>query len=412
MSFSGTSGGAARAAGRLHSALRHTGVDSVFISGDPVGSDHELRAVGPLGQSGRWFHQKFERLLVEAQRHQDVHMRSLGIFDGPSLGAINELGPDVVNLHLTSFGFMSVRQMSKISQPVVWTLHDMWGFSGAEHYSDDDGSARWKTEYKRANRVPGDRGLDLDRWTWRRKVKHWTNPVNLVAPSQWLADCCRQATLTKGWPVRVIPYSIEIERFPLIDQQIARRSLGIPQDSPVIVFGAAGAFDDPRKGWDLLRQALPKVRGEFPELRVLVFGGETPSDADLQGGVRWVGTISRDDELAKIYAAGDVLALPSRFDNLPLVGMEAQLCGLRLVGFETCGIPDLVPSALEGSLARPFDVGDLGSKLIDHLRARNSNSQTRSHVRASALQRWSAKEVASQYQQLYSEVLRERGETN
>ena len=405
MSFSGTSGGAARAASRLHSALRETGVDSVFVSGDPCASDHELRAVGPVGQGGRWFHQKFERLLVEAQRHQDVHMRSLGIFGGPAIAAINELKPDVVNLHLTSFGFMSVKQMSMISRPVVWTLHDMWGFSGAEHYSTDDEVARWRTGYLRDNRISGDRGLDLDRWTWRRKMKHWTNPVQLVAPSEWIAKCCRQASLTKDWPVRVIPYSVEVERFPLIDQDIARRSLGIPSDSPVIVFGAAGAFDDPRKGWDLLRLTLPHLRGQFPDLRVLVFGGKPPTDADIQEGVRWTGVISRDDDLAKIYAAGDVLALPSRFDNLPLVGMEAQLCGLRLVGFDTCGVPDLVPSALEGSLAKPFDVGDLTSKLTDQLTARSSNSETRAHVRASAMRRWSAEVVSSKYQQLYREVL-------
>lgn len=404
VSFSGTSGGAARAAERLHTALRNDRVDSFLLSRDPPRSPGDVRARGPLGLAGQWMHQKIERLVVEAQRHSDDHMRSVCLFDGPAIRAIERLDPDVVNLHLTSFGFMSIRQLPRITKPVVWTLHDMWAFSGAEHYSDDQNSARWREGYRRNNRLPNDHGFDLDKWTWNRKMKHWGKPIQLVTPSNWLAECCRSAALTTTWPVEVIPYSIEKERFPVIDQLVARRHLGLDPHSAVIVFGAAGAFNDPRKGWDLLKKAIPEVQGVIPQLQVIVFGGSPPSSSDLLEGTRWLGVVKRDIDLANIYAAGDVLALPSRHDNLPLVGMEAQTCGLPVVGFRVCGIPDFVPSPIMGALAQPFDVKDFASKLISEIQISRSASERRRAIRDSALRQWSPEVVSAAYQRLYRKM--------
>ena len=62
----------------------------------------------------------------------------------------------------------------------------MWPFCGAEHYADDGPTARWRVGYRRKNRISGERGLDLDRWTWQRKRRVW-RPFHLVAPTKWLA---------------------------------------------------------------------------------------------------------------------------------------------------------------------------------------------------------------------------------
>lgn len=407
VTFSGTAGGAARAAHRIHSSLRQTGVESFLVSGDVSTSEDEIQALGRCGSVGKWTHQKVERMIVEGQRHSDFHMRSVAVFPGPASKALRRLGPDVVNLHLTAFGFMSVKQIGRLAGPVVWTLHDMWAFSGAEHYSDIEAFPRWKEGYRAENRCAKDRGLDLDAWTWDRKRRHWNHPIQLVTPSSWLARCSRKAFLTRDWPVRVIPYSIDEGRFPRIDRDVARRRLGISAETPVVAFGAAGAFDDPRKGWHLLREALEIVATRHEGLHVLVFGGDKPFREPTKSTVRWMGRVSDDELLACIYAASDVLALPSKIDNLPLVGMEAQQCGLRIVGFDVGGIPDLVPTELEGEVVTPFDVREFASKIVKGIQFSRQHPDLRDLVRESAIHRWSQSLVAGKYADLYEELLTE-----
>ena len=96
---------------------------------------------------------------------------------------INESTADIVNLHWTQHEMLSISDISKINKPVVWTLHDMWGFCGAEHISWDD---RWEKGYNKNNRPTHESGFDLNKWTWKRKIKYWKKPIQIITPSNWL----------------------------------------------------------------------------------------------------------------------------------------------------------------------------------------------------------------------------------
>ena len=108
---------------------------------------------------------------------------------------INSSDADVVNLHWVQAEMLSIADISRIAKPLVWTLHDMWAFSGAEHCAWDN---RWRDGYRRNNRPKHERGFDLNRWAWQRKRKYWRRPMQIVCPSQWLADCGRQRTYGVG----------------------------------------------------------------------------------------------------------------------------------------------------------------------------------------------------------------------
>ena len=89
---------------------------------------------------------------------------------------IYEIDPDIIHLHWVQGGALSIKEISKIKKPIVWTLHDMWPFSGAEHYSDN--SERYKEGYKRYNRPKGESGFDLNRWVWNRKKKNLPEKIS------------------------------------------------------------------------------------------------------------------------------------------------------------------------------------------------------------------------------------------
>ena len=107
------------------------------------------------------------------------------------LKSINESDADIIHLHWFQNEMISVSDLSKIKKPLVWTLHDMWGFCGAEHISYDN---RWNEGYLKSNRPIGEGRIDLNRWTWRRKRKYWKNPINIITPSDWMKQNVKKSS--------------------------------------------------------------------------------------------------------------------------------------------------------------------------------------------------------------------------
>jgi len=60
----------------------------------------------------------------------------------------------------------------------------------------------------------------------------------------------------RKWSVEVIPNPIDVDQLTPVDKKIAREKLDLPQDVPLILFGAIGGTADPRKGFDLLQEAF------------------------------------------------------------------------------------------------------------------------------------------------------------
>ena len=116
---------------------------------------------------------------------------------------------------------ISISDIAKINKPTIWTPQDMWIFSGAEHYTDDN---RWRLGYKKNNRPHYESGFDLNLWTWKRKMKFWTQSIQIVAPSQWLAKCVKESVLTSEWPVSIIPNTINTDVWKPINKKIAREN--------------------------------------------------------------------------------------------------------------------------------------------------------------------------------------------
>lgn len=100
-----------------------------------------------------------------------------------------------------------------------------------------------------------------------------------------------------------------------------------------------GGSADPRKGVDLLLEALQLLRSQvagmhLEQLELLVFGQSRPAQPpDLGFPIHYSGHLQDDLSLRLLYAAADVFVIPSRQDNLPNTGLEAHACGTPVVAF-------------------------------------------------------------------------------
>jgi glycosyltransferase involved in cell wall biosynthesis len=263
----------------------------------------------------------------------------------------------VVNLHWVGGGTLSVRAISKIKKPIVWTLHDMWAFSGAEHY--DGGSGRSKTGYKRRSRENGDVGFDLNRFVWGLKRRYW-KPFALVAPSSWMMESASKSALMRDWPISVIPNPIDSQSWCPAPKNTSRELLFLPNNCPIVLFGALGSALDSRKGVDLFLSCLDSIKSKLPDAQFVMFGELEARERIPEGHkIIFLGTLRDDLTLRLAYSAADVFVITSRQDNLPNTGIEAQACGTPVVAFNVGGMGDVVEHNHTGYLAEPFNVEDL-----------------------------------------------------
>ena len=404
LSTADSNGGAARAAYRIHKALQGTGIQSEMVVNEASSGDWSVK--GPAGKLGkassrlrRYLASPFKALLHT--ENPVLHTPALVPSGWP--GKLNATDADVVHLHGVHDEMISIADIGRIVKPVVWTLHDMWGFCGAEHYSEDD---RWCEGYWPGNRPPHESGFDLNRWTWLRKRRHWRRPLSIVTPSRWLADCASSSMLMRDWPVTVVPNCLDTERWQPLPQFLARQLLGLPEEGPLLLFGAIGGSQDPRKGFDLLLEALAQLRDRQPGLQLVVFGELAPSEPpDLGFPVHYAGHLHDNLSLRALYSAADVFVLPSRQDNLPNTALEAQSCGTPVVAFRTGGLPDIVEHLRTGYLAQPNDPCDLAAGIAwvldDRLRLQTLGEAARSR----AEQLWNPARVASLYLEVYRAAL-------
>lgn len=358
LNYSDINGGAARAAYRIHYALRASGVDSTFVANVDTAGDWTVQ--GPTSKAAKAWTRVRPQLGVlptKLLRTGNRIIHSPSILPSGRVHTLNARDADVLHLHWVQGEMLSVSDIGGLKKPVIWTLHDMWAFCGAEHYTED---FRWRDGYRADNRPAYESGFDLNRWTWTRKRKHWQRPMHIVTPSRWLADCVHESALMRDWPVSVVPNCLDTERWKPLDKKLARQLLGLPSDEPLLLFGAMGGGNDPRKGFDLLLQALGHLRGEMPDLNLVVFGQLAPREQpDLGFPIHYTGHLHDDLSLRALYSAADALVIPSRQDNLPNTGVEALACGTPVVAFNVCGLPDLVQHQNNGYLAKAFDAHDL-----------------------------------------------------
>jgi glycosyltransferase involved in cell wall biosynthesis len=407
LNFSDIQGGAARAAYRIHNALINLEVNSQMVVANKKSNDSSVESFQLRYHKGK---KKIVNMILSLQRSGNPTYHSLNLFSSGISELVNKSSADIVHFHWIGNELIGIQEIGKITKPIVWTLHDMWGFCGAEHCHDLNFPWRYRDGYTEKSYSSIKFGkFDVDSWTWRRKKRYWGRlKFNLVSPSRWLANCARESVLFYDNDIMVIPNCIDIEVFKPIDKKVARKICGLPEDKLLILFGADGGTKNPLKGYRLLEKAFSYVSNNFrgEKLEGVVFGGKGMRNVSINSiPVTNFGRISDDNYLATLYSASDIFVCPSKIDNLPNTIMEAMSCGTPCIGFDTCGIPDLIDHKINGLLTKPFDIIELAKRIVWLLNNTNRLEQIGIQARKKVVSQYSYSVVAEQYYKLYKSVL-------
>lgn len=208
------------------------------------------------------------------------------------------------------------------------------------------------------------------------------------------------------------PSAVDLTRYrPRDNREAARRDLGLPHDT--LVVGSVGRLSQ-EKGFGDLLEAAALVRGQLSGVTFAHFGNgplrsvleRRAAELDLTDAFRFFG--ARTD-LPALYGAMDLLVLPSHWEGLPGVVIEAMACGVPVVATDIPGTRELVGEGETGWLAPPADPPGLALVIIAALRAPGERQSRAARALAEVAPRYDIGAVARQYEAVYERLARSAG---
>ncbi|MBK8286528.1 MAG: glycosyltransferase [Ahniella sp.] len=165
-----------------------------------------------------------------------------------------------------------------------------------------------------------------------------------------------------------------------------RASLGVT-DEQVLIVGAGRLTR--QKNFARLIEALGRLEPTGADWRCLIAGdGELRAELEAQIAAAASGSRIRlmglHGDIPGLFAAADVFCLPSLYEGLPLVLLEAMGAALPTVAFAIAGVTDVVAEGVQARLAAPDDADALadaiGALLVDAPQRRRLGLAARAKV--------------------------------
>lgn len=394
-------GGGSIAMLRLQEGLRKAGVksrvlcltttDADSVALPKVRGEHRLRAL-------TW------RLGLN-----DLHC--LGTFKIPTLSAY--VDADLLHIHCLHSGFFNYLALPSLTKtkPALYTLHDMWPFTGhCVHSFDCD---RWKSGCGKCPYPEMPNAVQRDATWWEWRLKDWSyrrSNLTFVAPSRWMYELARQSMLSH-FPIQHIPHGVDTEVYQPLDREMSRAALGIPPGKKVLLYLARRMNPSHKasyiKGADVLAQALRDLPSSLRKDTVLLLVGEGASAfaGEVDMTTIPLGFVSSDRLKAVVYSAADLFLFPSRAENFPLVLIESMACGTPAVAFRVGGVPELVRPDVTGMLAEPEEAKQFSAGVVRLLEDTDLRAHLSVLCRAIALKEYSLDLHIDRHVALYRQAL-------
>ena len=398
-------GGAARAAYRLHRALLAESIDSKILVQKKTSDDHTVIAPTSKFEKGiNLFRPTLDNLPLQHYKHRSQSLFSPAWLPFSQIPKkIAQINPDIVHLHWIAGAMMSVKDLARIDKPIVWSLHDMWAFTGGEHI--DEGQQHYLDRCGNSKVLNSNKAKDLSRKGWKRKRQVYAQieDMTIVGLSDWMHQAAKSSSLLKDKSHIQLPNPIDTNAFAPFNKLEARRLFNLPTDKKLILFGAMNATSDPNKGFEHIFSALKAA--SLDNIELVIFGSSQPTTPlNFTQPVHYLGQLHDDVSLRVLYSAADVMIVPSLQENLSNAIMESLACSTPVVAFNIGGNSDMVEHQNNGYLAKPFDTEDLAYGIEWVLKAANYQ-QLCDNARNKVLTHFDSQIVAKRYIALYKEIL-------
>jgi len=397
-------GGAGIAALRLHEGLSKIGVTSAYLSINKTITFQNIEVEDPFFMYKRpsMFKKIFRKIKsiiapsqfqkLTSQLYKIDSQLSYEILSLPFSSYSIENHPlvkeaDIINLHWVGKIINYPTFFKCLNKPIVWTIHDMNPFQGIFHYQID----------KQENPIASE--FDKQIYTIKKEAVSNIKKGIIISPSQWMLEYELKSNMFQNFIKHVcIPNSIGIYDLKY-DHIVARNSLGIEPNDKVVLFSAA-SFSNPRKGMDVLLEALNSLT---ITITLLTLGKGTVITSNKNVKVIPLGFRTSYQEIAQCYAAADVFVLPSREDNLPNTMLEALVQGTPVICFNNGGMKEVILDGHYGKIV-PQETSIALKDAIESFFI-DINNYKRDSIRKFALEQFNYKKQAENYKKVYEQLI-------
>lgn len=401
LNFGDFKGGASIAANRLHESLIKNNIDSKLLVLDKKTNNLNTFTINLFSFKLSSFFSKVEDKLIKiVYPNKTTNRFSSSLLSNNKITrAINDYNPDVVHLHWVQSGMLSVKDISKIKKPIVWTLHDVWAFTGGCHYNQN--CMNFHDSCGNCKVLGSHKSSDLSQFVFNSKLKDYTKHGNItfIGLSKWMSKLARNSPLTKNKVIN-LPNPINTNIYKPTPKDDTSFLLEINSKTNNILIGAM-SLEIKRKGFKEFIDAVEYISNDFD---LITFGTSKSNSFKIKQRILDAGFISNINQMVMLYSAVCVTVIPSLEENLSNVIMESLACGTPVVAFNIGGNSDMITHKVNGYLAIPFDLKDLAQGIDWVLNNKDEFNLSQNSVNK-VREEFDYSIVAKKYIDLYKNIL-------
>ena len=387
--------GAVKGAKILHEALLENNIESKFVNDTPLNTKRIDKNIFFVNYT--YLNILFNKICVLTEKvlktlflHSPRETFTLSFF-GRDITKLEEYKTaDIIHIHWLNQGFIKLSSISKIKKPVVWTLRDMWAFTGGSHYTMDF------EKYEKSK---------LSTIIKNFKKKSYKKSFYFIAISDWLKNKALQSDVLREFNVERIYNNIDLKKFNNINKKQGKDFLNINTGKKIILYGANNP-QSKRKGWDIFVESLKKL--DKAKYYLLIFGNFWSHKTLDKIGFEYksLGFIDDTKILNSVYSCADLFVASSIQDGWPKTFAEAMYCKTPVVCFSNTSIAEIVNHKINGYVVQNFDSNQLKDGIEWLSRAIDNNNLNVESVK-NRIEEFGSDKIAKKYIKLYEKILNE-----
>ena len=386
-------GGAFKGAYILHKALIDRGIKSYILnnhSKEKIEKEQNICFINNTIYTKflSFIYVYFEKIIKTIFLKSPRSTFTIGIvgFDITKLKLYEEF--DIIHIHWLSDGFININSLKKVKKPVVWTMRDMWPFTGGSHYTIDF------QEYEKKK---------ISNIIQNFKRKLYGKNFHFIAISDWLKLQAKKSRVLSEFEIKKIYNNVDIDSFKLIDKKIAKNKLQIKTNKKIILFGAQNP-QSYRKGWSIFIETLKKL--DKSKYFILLFGNFWSQKILKDIGIEYLslGFINDVKRLNLAYCASDIFTFGSLQEAFGKTCIEALACRLPVVCFNNTSASEFISHKKNGYIVDEISADQLkdGINWIA-TQFNNKNSFENSNL---SINNFKSKKICDEYIEFYNMILK------
>lgn len=302
---------------------------------------------------------------------------------------------DVIHIHWANHGFVNLKELNKWNKPIVWTLRDMWAFTGGCHYSFS--CEKFKSHCGSCPSLDSKKEKDISYYGFKRKIKYLkSSNVKWVAISSWMKDEAIESAILKNKNIKVIYSGVDSSNFICKNKADLRKKYGYNTNDKIVLIGA-GNIRSKYKGFDFVLQVLQQAN---KNIKVITFGSGTFKSNEIPQDFIHFGVV-KNEQLNELYSVSDLFFGPSIAEAMGKTFLEAQFSGIPVLCFKNTGPEDIVLHKITGYSAKYEELNDLISGFNFCL----NNEFDANTIRNRSVELFDIKKVAKDYIDIYTKLL-------